>query len=111
MLRYKGAPVSDEIMRSVFMLVVLFLVGHFACGVLLVLLGNELVLGFSAALACFGNVGPAFGIAGPMGSYSQFSTASKAVLIAAMWIGRLEVVTVLSLLHPDVLRSIRLRGD
>jgi Trk-type K+ transport system membrane component len=46
-----------------------------------------------------------------MGSYSQFSTASKAVLIAAMWIGRLEVVTVLSLLHPDVLRSIRLRGD
>ena len=108
-LRYKGAPVSDDIMRSVFMLVVLFLVGHFACGVLLVMLGNELVLGFSAALACFGNVGPAFGIAGPMGSYAEFSTASKAVLIAAMWIGRLEIVTVLALLHPDVIRSIRLR--
>lgn len=110
-LRYKGLPVSDDIMRSVFMLVVLFLVGHFACGVLLVLLGNDLVLGFSAALACFGNVGPAFGIAGPMGSYAEFSGASKVVLIVAMWIGRLEVVTVLALLHPDVFRAIRLRGD
>lgn len=110
-LRYKGTPVSDDIMRSVFMLVVLFLVGHFACGVLLVLLGNELVLGFSAALACFGNVGPAFGMAGPMGSYAEFSTASKAVLITAMWVGRLEIVTILALLHPDVIRSIRLRGD
>ncbi len=110
-IRYKGLPVSDDIMRSVFMLVVLFLVGHFACGVLLVLLGNELVLGFSAALACFGNVGPAFGFAGPMGSYAEFSTMSKSVLILAMWIGRLEVVTVLALLHPDVVRAIRLRGD
>jgi trk system potassium uptake protein TrkH len=109
-LRYKKAPVSDEIMRSVFMLVVLFLVGHFVCGVLLTLLGHDLILSFSAALACFGNVGPAFGAAGPMGSYSDFDVASKLVLIVAMWVGRLEVVTVLALLHPDVLRKIRLRG-
>jgi len=107
-LRYKGATVSDEIMRSVFMLVVLFLVGHFACGVLLVLLGHDLVLAFSAALACFGNVGPAFGVAGPMGNFAGFDHASKLVLTAAMWVGRLEVVTVLALLHPDVLREIRL---
>lgn len=108
-LRYKGAPVSDHIMGSVFMLVVLFLVGHFMLGAILVLMGNELVLGFSAALACFGNIGPAFGIAGPMGSYADFDTPSKLVLIFAMWIGRLEIVTVLALLHPDVLRGLRLR--
>ncbi len=109
-LRYKGATVSDEIMRSVFMLVVLFLVGHFACGVVLVLMGHQLVEGFSAALACFGNVGPAFGSAGPMGSYASFDTPSKLVLIFAMWVGRLEIVTVLALLHPDVLRQVRLWG-
>lgn len=109
-LRYKGEPVADEIMRSVFMLVVLFLVGHFLCGVLLVLLGHDLVLGFSAALACFGNVGPGFGFAGPMGNYAPFDIPSKLVLIFAMWVGRLEVVTVLALLHPDVLRQIRLRS-
>ncbi len=110
LLRYKGAPVSDEIVRSVFMLVVLFLVGHFLLGITMVLLGHELILGFSAALACFGNIGPAFGSAGPMGSYASFDDASKIVLSLGMWVGRLEVVTVLALLHPDVLKRLRLQG-
>lgn len=90
------------------MLVVLFLVGHFLFGAILVLMGNDLILAFSSALACFGNIGPGLGIAGPMGSYAEFSTPSKLLLIFAMWIGRLEVVTVLALLHPNVLRKIRL---
>lgn len=107
-LRYKGSTVSDEIMRSVFMLVVLFLVGYFVSGVILVLLGHELIEGFSAALACFGNIGPAFGAAGPMGNFAAFDVPSKLVLIFSMWIGRLEIVTVLALFHPDVLRQIRL---
>lgn len=109
-IKHKGATVSDEIMRSVFMLVVLFVVGHFVFGVLLVLLGQDLVVGFSASIACFGNVGPAFGIAGPMGSYAAFNMPSKLLLTFAMWVGRLEVVTVLALLHPDVLREIRLKN-
>jgi trk system potassium uptake protein TrkH len=110
LLRYKGAPVADDIMRSVFMLVVLFLVGHFALGMALVFLGHDLVLAFTSALACFGNIGPAFGTAGPMGSYASFDDASKIVLTLAMWVGRLEVVTVLALLHPDVLSKIRFRS-
>jgi trk system potassium uptake protein TrkH len=109
-LRYKGTPVTDDIMRSVFMLVVLFLVGHFLLGVTLVFLGHDLIVAFSSALACFGNIGPAFGVAGPMGSYASFDDASKIVLTLAMWIGRLEVVTVLALLHPDVLSRIRLKA-
>jgi len=111
-LRYKGTLVDADIMRSVFMLVVLFLVGHFLLGITIVFLGHDLILAFSAALACFGNIGPAFGDAGPMGSYAAFDDATKIVLSLAMWIGRLEVVTVLALLHPDVLSKIRLRaGD
>ena len=108
-IRYKGGTVSDEVVRSVFMLVVLFLVGHFILGVVLVLLGLDLVEGFSAAIACLGNIGPAFGNAGPMGSYAEYSNASKICLIIAMWVGRLEVVTVIALLHPDVRKRLRLR--
>ena len=111
LIRHKGSTVSDDIVRSVFMLVVLFMVGHFLLGIALVLLGHDLVLGFSAALACFGNIGPGFGVAGPMGSFASFDTASKLLLTAAMWIGRLEVVTVLALLNPDVLSKIRWRGQ
>lgn len=108
-VRYKGQPVADDIMRSVFMLVVLYLAGHFLLGIALVLRGADLVVGFSAALACLGNIGPAFGFAGPMGSFADFDDVSKVLLILGMWIGRLEIVTVLALLHPDVWRKIRLR--
>ncbi len=109
-LRYKDHAVGDDIMRSVFMLVVLFLASYFLLGVALVLLGADLVLGFSAALACLGNIGPGFGMAGPMGNFAAFDPVSKSLLIGAMWIGRLEIVTVLSLLHLDVWRHVRLRA-
>lgn len=108
-VRYKGQPVADDIMRSVFMLVVLFLTGHFLLGVALVLRGADMMLGFSAAIACLGNIGPGFGAAGPMGSFAGFDDVSKLLLTAGMWVGRLEIVTVLALLHPDVWRKLRLR--
>jgi trk system potassium uptake protein TrkH len=110
-LRYSRRPIPDEIMRAVFMLVALFMVGYFAIGTLLVVLGADLVTGYSAALACLGNIGPAFGPAGPMGSYADFPLLSKILLIAAMWIGRLEIVTVLALLHRDVWRNIRFSSE
>lgn len=107
-ITHKSAAVPDDVMRSVFMLVVLFFAGHFLFGTVLVLLGSDLVLGYSAALACFGNIGPGFGAAGPMGSFAGFSAPAKWVLTGAMWIGRLEIVTVLALLHPDVWRHAHL---
>ncbi|MCA9631620.1 MAG: TrkH family potassium uptake protein [Myxococcales bacterium] len=108
-IKYQGRSVSRDIMRSVFTLVVLYYFGYFIVGVALVLMGSDLVVGFSASLACFGNVGPGFGHAGPMGSFAGFSYPAKLLLTASMWLGRLEIVTVLALLHQDVWRELRLR--
>lgn len=106
-IRYKGRPVSYEIMRAVMALVALYLAGYFILGVVVVLLGTDLVTGFSVALACLGNIGPGLGPAGPMGSFAGFSDPTKIVLTVAMWIGRLEIVAVLSLLHPHVWKNLR----
>jgi trk system potassium uptake protein TrkH len=78
-------------------------------GTLLVWMGSDLVLGYSAALACLGNIGPGFGAAGPMGSFAGFSTIAKLLLTFAMWLGRLEIVAVLALFHSDVLRNLKLQ--
>jgi trk system potassium uptake protein TrkH len=51
----------------------------------------------AAAATTQGNCGPAFGFAGPLGSFDPFSDFSKAVLTALMWLGRLEIITVLVL--------------
>lgn len=105
-LRYNGKPVSRDIMRSVFTLVALYMLSHFFVGTALVLMGSDLVVGYTAALACIGNVGPGFGSTGPMGSFAGFSPIAKLLLTASMWIGRLEIVTVLALLHPHVWRRL-----
>ncbi|MEL6350043.1 MAG: TrkH family potassium uptake protein, partial [Myxococcota bacterium] len=64
---------------------------------------------FSASLACLGNVGPGFEAIGPMGNYAGFRAPTKMILFVAMWIGRLEILTVLALLHPHVWNTLRLR--
>jgi hypothetical protein len=46
-----------------------------------------------------------FGAVGPMGHFGDLHAASKIALTAAMWIGRLEVLTVLALLRPEAWRS------
>ncbi len=109
-IRHKGQTVSRDIMRSVFTLFVLFVLGHFVLGTALVVLGADLVVGYSAALACLGNIGPGFDAVGPMGNFAGFDPLSKLLLTLGMWLGRLEIVTVLALLHFEVLRSMSFRG-
>jgi len=119
-LRHNGEAVSDRVMWSVFTLVLLYLMGYVVVAVPIALLlpteagsvvtAEHLSTAFSASVACLSNVGPAFGFAGPMGSFDGFTDASKLILTGAMLIGRLEIVTVLALFHPDVWRHVSGRG-
>jgi trk system potassium uptake protein TrkH len=109
-LRYKSNSIPEAIQRAVLTVVALYLIGYIFVGSLLVLLGANFEEAFSASLACLGNIGPGFGEVGPMGSFAGFNAAQKLLLTAAMWFGRLEIVSVLALLHPDVLKKICWRG-
>jgi trk system potassium uptake protein TrkH len=59
----------------------------------------------SAVAATIGNVGPGFGIVGPMNSYLPFSNASKLLMVGLMWVGRLEIIPVLVLVTNTYWRS------
>jgi trk system potassium uptake protein TrkH len=52
----------------------------------------------AASATTLGNVGPAFGSAGPMGSFADLGDVSKLTMIGLMWAGRLEIVPVVVLL-------------
>ena len=58
-----------------------------------------------AAASTFLNIGPAFGFAGPYGSYEGFPVTTKLVMTVMMWIGRIEIVPVLVLFTPSFWRS------
>ncbi|MDD2638511.1 MAG: potassium transporter TrkG, partial [Methanothrix sp.] len=61
----------------------------------------EMVSAATAVASSLGNVGPAFNRFGPTDDYSEVPGPGKLLLIICMWIGRLEILTVLVLLIPD----------
>ncbi|MGQ9589088.1 MAG: TrkH family potassium uptake protein [Planctomycetota bacterium] len=101
-VRYGRRTIPTPVLRAVAGLVILYLFAYLLVGVGVVLSGADLVTGFSASLACVGNIGPGFAGVGPLQNYASLTPAAKALLTLAMWVGRLEIVTVLALFHPDV---------
>ncbi|WP_232686216.1 TrkH family potassium uptake protein [Halobacterium zhouii] len=59
----------------------------------------------SAVAATLGNVGPGFGVVGPMSNYLVFTDASKLLMVGLMWVGRLEIIPVLVLFTNTYWRS------
>ena len=109
-LRHKGRAIPDDAMRAILFVVLLYVVSYLVLGTALVLLGADFKTGYSAAIATVGNIGPGFAEIGPMNSFDPFNWVSKLLMIGGMWLGRLEMIAVLVLLHPDVWRRIEWRG-
>ena len=102
-IRLNKRVADERTLRAVIGFVLLY-VGIFAVGALLLAIESTRagvpVSPFEAAAAAattLGNVGPAFGFAGPVGSFEPFSDISKGIMIALMWLGRLELVPVIVL--------------
>ncbi|MDH5019865.1 TrkH family potassium uptake protein [Halobacterium rubrum] len=106
-IRLDGSVVDDDTIRDVFVFIVVFL-GLFAVSTVVLYVDSfrtpEVTLtgldAMSVAIATLGNVGPGFGVVGPMGSFEPFSNAAKLYMVFLMWIGRLEVLSVLVVLTP-----------
>ncbi|MFW5973987.1 MAG: TrkH family potassium uptake protein [Natrialbaceae archaeon] len=104
--------VDDETVRDVFAFVVLFLVIFAISTILLYLDGLRTPAvslsgldAMSVAIATLGNVGPGFGDVGPMDSFRAFSDLGKLYMTFLMWIGRLEVLSVLVIFTPAFWRG------
>jgi trk system potassium uptake protein TrkH len=102
-----GRPVPDDVMRAVLVFFLFYLLVFAVCAFVVVTLGADLVTGLTATIATLGNIGPGFNSVGPMGHFGDLHPVSKVVLTGAMWVGRLEVITVLALLRPEVWRMAR----
>jgi trk system potassium uptake protein TrkH len=105
-----GRVVSEDVMRGVLVFFLFYLLVFAICTLVVGALGADLVTALTAAIACLGNIGPGFNAVGPMANFADLHPLSKIVLTAAMWIGRLEVLTVLALLRPEIWRNARFRA-
>jgi trk system potassium uptake protein TrkH len=106
-----GSPVDERTLRAVITFVLIY-VGLFVVGSI-ALLADAARAGvdlspfeaIAAAATTLGNVGPAFGFAGPMGSFEPFSDVSTGIMIALMWLGRLEIIPIVVLFTRNYWRA------
>lgn len=102
-----GRVVPEHTLRDVQVFFLFYLLTFAIGAAIVVALGADLLTGISASIACLGNIGPGFNAVGPMANYADLHPVSKIVLSLEMWIGRLEVITVLVFLRLEPWRAAR----
>ena len=100
-IKFNGKTVSDDVMKSIIAFVVIYFLIFMVSSGILSVLGMDMISSLTASIATLGNIGPGFNLVGPMANFDIVHPIGKLVLIANMWIGRLEVFTVILMLTPE----------
>ena len=87
--------------QPVFSFVVLYFLFFAAGGTIATLIESDMVVGYSGAIATLGNIGPGFGMLGPMGSFYELHWVTKSIYTFLMWAGRLEIMALAVFLRPE----------
>ncbi|MFZ5646826.1 MAG: TrkH family potassium uptake protein [Bacillota bacterium] len=104
-LRVGKDIISQDVLDNVQTFFFLYFIILGAAVLFVASLGVDLISSISAVAATLGNVGPGFGLVGPMTNYFSLPTAVKAVLSFCMLIGRLEIYTLLVIMSSKFWRS------
>jgi len=97
-LNQKSIP--EGVIRDIISFLFLYILVAIVASVVLCFLGLNLETSISAVAATLGNVGPGLGGVGPSLNYALLPGAAKFILIICMWLGRLELFTVLMIFSP-----------
>ena len=99
---FNGKKVSDTTYESVMIFFFLYILTFAVSALLLSFSGLDFLTCVSASASSISNVGPGLGeVIGPDGNYSLLTDYSKLVLIITMFLGRLEMLTILVLFLPS----------
>jgi trk system potassium uptake protein TrkH len=94
--------VSEGVLNSVWSFFALYMIAFFIIMFALMLTGLDQVSSFSATAASINNLGP--GLGEVANNYSSVSDTAKWILSFSMLLGRLEILTLMALLHRDFWR-------
>jgi trk system potassium uptake protein TrkH len=104
-IKIGGKSVSEDVIRSILGFLALYIALFVICSIILAGLGVDFMTSLGAVASSIGNIGPGFGMVGPVENYSQIPVLGKWLLIWCMLLGRLEIYTVIILLVPEFWRK------
>lgn len=99
-VKYNGEAVPNKKVMVTLIFFILYILILFASTLLVTLTGMPIMESLAGVASTLGNVGVAFGQLGPTGSYALAHPWAKVVFIVDMLLGRLELLTLLVMLHP-----------
>jgi trk system potassium uptake protein TrkH len=104
-IKLGGKPVPLDILSSIRGFFILYLSVFIVAVIIMSSLGLDVFSSFASVAATIGNVGPGFGLVGPVQNYLPVPDLGKWVLSFCMLAGRLEIYTVIIILTPAYWRK------
>ncbi|WP_419656538.1 TrkH2: Trk system integral membrane K(+)-translocating protein [Desulfosarcina variabilis str. Montpellier] len=104
-IKIGGKTVPEDVVRSVLGFLALYMALFSVCTVVLAGIGVDFVTSLGAVAATIGNIGPGFGMVGPVENFAQIPTMGKWLLAWCMLLGRLEIYTLIILIVPEFWRK------
>ncbi len=94
-IKFEGKPLESVIVHGITAYLAIYVLVILSVFLLISVDNMSVETNFSAATACFNNIGPGLDGVGPMACYAGYSAFSKVVLSFAMLMGRLEIYPIL----------------
>jgi trk system potassium uptake protein TrkH len=91
-------PISYDIIQGINAFIFSYFLIFVVCSIAMTAIGLDIISATSSVAATLGNVGPGLGLVAA--NYASVPVTGKIMLSFCMWIGRLELFTVLVLLTP-----------
>lgn len=103
---YQGRELDKNLITTIFGFMALYVLLNAILTIALSLTGLDIETAFSGAATAIANVGPGIGSTiGPAGNFSTLPDTAKWLLCAGMFLGRLEILTVIIIFTPQFWRS------
>jgi trk system potassium uptake protein TrkH len=99
-VKYNQKPLPEGIIRDIISFVFLYFLVFMVASIVLGFLGLDVETAISAVATCQANCGPGLGAVGPAFNYFWLPVLGKIVLAIVMWLGRLEIFTVIMMFFP-----------
>lgn len=100
-IKFNKVTIPQEVIRQIVAFIFFYILIFALSSFIIAIIENNSVVGVTGSITTLGNIGPAFNVIGPMGSFDVLHPISKFICIFNMLIGRLELVPFLAMLHPD----------
>jgi trk system potassium uptake protein TrkH len=95
---------EESVVSNITTFVIIFVAAFAIAFLAMTFYAPDMVTAASSVAATLGNIGPGLGAVGATATYAAIPAAGQMILTVCMLLGRLELYTVLVLLHPDFWR-------